>query len=178
MATMNHWKEVTSQILDRIASAGLLEATTRLHLGVVGQQDAATFATPKIVVMPLSQQLKDYEFPTLRMLWQHCQITDCFLYYLHTKGVSYGPNPKSDRWRNSMLNLIVDRWSESVQALAQKDACGGIYRHRRRYFAGNFWWSKSAYIRTLAEPRFVRSRLDAERWLLDRSTPESVQILR
>ena len=177
VATMNHWRDIASQILDRISKAGLLEATIHLHIGVVGHGDGSILAAPRILISQERHELREFEFPTLRMLWRHCLETDCLVYYLHTKGVSHRPNPKSDRWRAYMLSLVVDRWRGCVKALAENDACGGIYRHRRRYFAGNFWWASSAHIRTLKEPKYVRSRGEAESWLLNTPNPVRLKIL-
>jgi len=76
-----------------------------------------------------------------------------YVYYCHTKGVSYDQNFKSDIWRRVMAEAILERsWKECVDKLDEGNNTCGIMNHRDRYYSGNFWWAKASYIKTLKKP--------------------------
>ena len=76
-----------------------------------------------------------------------------------------------------MEYFIFYKHNVAVNVLKQYDAYGCKYDdpivppYHYRYYAGNFWWSKSSYIRTLPEftEKEKKNRYWAENWLLLRA---------
>lgn len=87
--------------------------------------------------------------------------------YAHTKG-AHDCTPTNVAWRRSMTRQLVGQWQRCTELLANHDAVGchwiTQYPQNPAFFAGNFWWSKASYLRTLPEPDMT-SRYQAELWL-------------
>jgi hypothetical protein len=85
--------------------------------------------------------------------------------YTHAKG-SWRNIALEDQWRRSMLWHLVYRWHHCLDLLRTHDIAGCHWQGR--YFAGNFWWAKAGYLKTLPPVLpAVREedRLAAESWL-------------
>jgi hypothetical protein len=101
---------------------------------------------------------------------------DYAVLYAHAKG-SYRDSDANSAWRRSMTARVVGQWEQCVEHLEKGfDAVGchwvkaEDYREGEEFtgqppfFAGNFWWARSSYLRTLPPPK-SESRWDAELWL-------------
>ena len=168
-------------------------------LGISGE--AVFQGDPKIKVIYRSEHTEEGELPTLGALWNKTKNDDFNVLYMHTKGVSrqprlmFAPNIKQlyrlvrgyfiynniIAWRNYMEHFNVFCWKDCCELLKLFDAVGVewlnagtlfdgkpvLYGH----FSGNFWWSKSEYIRTLQNVSDVDIgecddvRMKAEYWL-------------
>ena len=69
--------------------------------------------------------------------------------YLHSKGVSKPDNPYIKDWTDYMLYFNVHLYEIAVPNLSYSDACGVNYQGN--HYSGNYWWSKSSYIRKLSK---------------------------
>ena len=184
VATMNNWKDIVNELLDFARKSGLLCETELLTLVILGR-NSRKLAVPfslrlpnredlRLIRYPVNSKiisggnnLRRYEGPTIKELWKKCNDTDeeFYVYYVHTKGASYGSNFKSDKWRRAMASVILGAgWRECVDMLKSgKETCG-IMR-RKNHYAGNFWWARASYIRTLERPKTTRNRFYYENWL-------------
>jgi len=173
-AIMNgeRFDSVFKEIIETIIGSKLLESTELLYIGFVGD-DIAKFSKIKselnhyknILCVHKSTDLTQYEYPTLQELYDRCHAPeDCYVYYCHTKGVSYKSNQKSDIWRKWMLDYTIKDWKRCIKGLEKYNACG-FTRHRSAFFSGNYWWAKSIYIKTLPYIQSSIDRLEAERWI-------------
>jgi hypothetical protein len=164
---MNHqlgrWQSICREIQQHVVAANLDSASVEITQGILGQHRCEPLFA-NAVVRHHGEDLSRYEFPTLALVHQCCQEHECYVYYLHTKGVSHPINPKSERWRAELLT-IVDDWQMWVASLSENDSAGP--RWNDRYFAGNFWWARSEYIAKLPklEQLDTRNRRLAERWI-------------
>jgi len=136
-ARLGAWESVDREIMAALTASGLLEHADRF---VRNETDGTLF-----------------EFPTIDMLREHAAANDCVMLYLHTKGVSRS-GPTIDDWRACMLYWMVERWRECVDKIGKGYDTVGYTRCDRPlpHFQGNFWWAKSAYIRTLDDPRKIK----------------------
>ncbi len=167
----NRWESITNELMGHLKESQLLGNTklfTKVYLG----PEAIEFTNrirKNIKTVSAGANLRLYEGPTLRELWEKCNETDkeFYVYYFHTKGVSYPPNPKSERWRHLMASAIILDWRKCVAALDSGEVTYGMLRkHTRPRYSGNFWWAKASYIRTLEKPKKrPRSRGYFENWL-------------
>ena len=156
----NKWQSIRDEILSAINEAGL--------------------PAPEIVNIA-GADLKRFEFPTLKRLWDYCRDNpgDQVL-YLHTKGVSK-PAALYQEWRRWMLWGCVTRYKECLELLKTHDAIGCDWINgppvndlrqtmdwgNTGFFPGNFWWANASYIATLPDPATLdqSDRYRAEAWI-------------
>jgi hypothetical protein len=120
---------------------------------------------------PVAQADEGFEQVTLTVLreWVHAHAGEAAVLYAHTKGAS-STSANQDTWRASMTRHAVTGWRGCVALLGTYDAVGchwtlpGHYCDTAPCFAGNFWWARASYLRTLPEVGMA-DRGDAERWL-------------
>jgi hypothetical protein len=93
-----------------------------------------------------------YEGQTLRFVHQACQERDMDVVYIHSKGgISNTAHVAS--WRQILNHFTIAEWPTCLKQLATHDVVGIKDRIcTDKSVTGNFWWSKSEYIRTLPEP--------------------------
>ncbi len=183
----DHWREIVAELVGMIDGSGLYDAASSLRCVVVGKGETRYLASrglPKWETVEYGGWLDEYEYPTLRALWEHaCKDPSGYYLYMHTKGASAGPEGKAgaysgkrfrDRWRKIMAYYLVTRWRERVEELAGHDAVGcfpigGPLPH----YSGNFWWARGEHLARLPEPAPMpwgqpggeHPRLWAELWL-------------
>jgi hypothetical protein len=147
-----------------LENSGILNNAT-LHICVAG--DHFDKDVSKYQYHHLTSNVKEFEYPTLRTIWQHAQNNKGAVLYIHTKGASRVGHAV-DCWRQMMLHFNVKKWQHAIHYLHNHDAagCNRQTMSNRTFFSGNFWWAKCDYIRTLPDPeRFKASRLQAEFWI-------------
>jgi hypothetical protein len=96
--------------------------------------------------------------------------------YHHTKGVSWDKR-SNIKWRQAMQWYCIENWEKCIEYLKDADACGAFLRIDKRWnphFAGNFFWAKSEYLKTL--PRIVDKslRVNAELWINSKNNMTAV----
>jgi hypothetical protein len=150
-------------------------------LGPCGE--GAFFKYPqKVSVKYTSESLEEYEFPTLKLLYDKCLKEDCIVWYIHTKGVfnrrrRHPKFGKRDKWRDILEFYTISCWRSCLKALLVNNysTCGPYLdfdrlsnRGKFYYYGGNFWWAKSSHIRNLDNPLNcdISNRWMAEGWLL------------
>lgn len=133
-------------------------------------------------------QHNEFEFPALEYIRERALTEEFYVYYFHTKGVSYTTNnlqgyptkklqklKKCSRaWRKMMEYFVFYKHNVAINVLKEYDSYGCVYisplthPHHYKYYAGNFWWSKSSYIRTLPQISYndKKNRYWAENYLL------------
>lgn len=156
-----------------LKDSGLAEAAFELHIvhdggGMDGQIIKA--------VMPAKADLRIIpghgEAGTLNWL------RDCWLpgkigwdvCYHHIKGASH-PGDRYGHWRHCMERAVIWNWRACVERL--RHGCDTVGAHwytpyDQRYWAGNFWWAKADYLKTLPPipPNTVNGKsYEAEVWI-------------
>ena len=161
IAQMGDWKEVVSEQTERLKGSGLYDAASKICIGTVGRQKTIEDLPPKFEIVIHNRILGYGEIHTLEALRQHALKEEFTVLYLHTKGVSWQEQGYSHEamtaWRKYLEHFCIDRWRECSSRLDRHDAVGCEYKEGREtqrepwpcHFSGNFWWSKSAYLRTL-----------------------------
>lgn len=96
---------------------------------------------------------EDNEIKTLNKLRQFSiDNEDYKILYIHTKGVC-NKNDNIDSWRQYMSFYNITNYKTMIDKLQFFDVCGIDYReYPQKHYSGNFWWSKSEYIKTLDLP--------------------------
>lgn len=169
-----HHERINREIIGRVIDSGLLEyAHLKLfcHYNrdnfewlrvLLGSFDNVEFFYPD--VMP-----SDYETQTINQMFRDCCgfEDERLILYFHSKGITKPDSIPARDWRRFLLHFNVDRWEDNVALLEHGfDTVGvNLLEEPFLHYSGNFWWSKSGYIKTLRElPRFM-NRHYAENWI-------------
>lgn len=131
-----------------------------------------------------------YEQVTLTALRDYaCScIAEEAILYAHTKG-AWHSNPLNECWRRSMTRHVVGQWQRCARLVTSGsyDTAGchwltpEAYSGRADYavtvpvYAGNFWWARAGYLRTLP-PLQHDHRHRAEEWI-GLGSPEAFDLL-
>lgn len=164
-----NWRSLVKEQLELIKSSGLYDASSFINIGINGDEDFSLVDDKFKIVRNISPELE--EAPTLESLLKFCQHNDGWnVLYFHTKGITR-PTPETTDWRKVMEYFCIERWSDCLQLLNIHDTVGclfmdycvfGFFPH----YSGNFWWSKSDYIKTLNH-EYLRNgvRQNREFWI-------------
>lgn len=182
------WQTMVTEQMDRLRRTGLLAHTKTLFVSCItgSGSDADELRTilgsGPIEIISLRSDSTAFEFPALDFMYEKSQKEDFLFYYFHTKGISYqcagdadrlfrGFNRKITAWRHMMEYFLMDQWRAAVNTLAGGYDTYGCYLFppfKRIMYAGNFWWTRSDYFRTLPPLTATTkdNRFMAEEWLL------------
>lgn len=192
---VNRWTDLVKEQLGACLDSGLLHITAKLFISCVYSSETdidelketiRQYCSDFEIVVSLPVKDNEFEFPALEYLYNLAHKEDFYVYYFHTKGVSYTsvsgyPSSKfeklkecSDAWRKMMEYFIFYKHNVAINVLKQYDTYGCKYDDpvvppfHYKYYAGNFWWSKSSYIKTLPpfSDKEKKNRYWAENWLL------------
>lgn len=181
VAIMGNWREIVTE-----QTALFRQARLRPMIGRVGKSIGGELTRIGKLVYA-SPRLKYYELPTLRKLWEYCQLNPkSIVIYCHTKGANHSV-PEARAWRKLMEWYVVTKWRENLPLLEDHDAVGVNWRDwhilwnrlftNSNFFDGNFWMATADWINKLPAPfcpdrprnAQCRRRGWAERWLGSRS---------
>jgi hypothetical protein len=161
IGALGDWQRIVAEQYSRLKDSGLHAASEKLVVGFIGgagresELTALTGQDPKLDVFT-TEDLADYEFPTLTRVWREAQISaEPFLcYYMHTKGASVvdpDVNEAVNAWRRYMEYFNIERWPDCAAILKNYDTCGVELQSEDSHYSGNFWWATSDYLRRLPD---------------------------
>jgi len=178
IAQMHHWRDVVEEQLQVLKAA---EFSGNLYMGIVGEghdrwpQERATELGLKCEIVARSQNILDYEAPTLRALEMAARAGyEGPIGYIHTKGVSMPTDATKMFWRWIMNLAVLVEWKDRVAELATHDVAGFCWEDcdPHAHFCGNFWWARADWIRGLSgfdwyfsKPWCGNMRLACEQWI-------------
>lgn len=120
--------------------------------GKVSEYIALRYPFVNIVDVRDVGQPNIFEGQTLKKLWDRCRVADIDVLYLHNKGVT-SASASVANWRDVLNHYHITEWVRCVKALEQFDVVGvKDLVSMNMTTSGNFFWSKSEYIRQLPEP--------------------------
>lgn len=185
---VNHYLEVVDEIFNKLTSSGLYEQCSKVYVGCLGSSEELkklqTYLSkyPKVEIAAYSNNEKEYEFFTLRVLKKHCDESKekFFALYCMTKGVSYGKEHElyegGKFWLDYMIDWNITKWRKNYKALNMKfrgyDISGVKVIPAREspsnrvHFSGNWWMANSDYIKSLRKIETLNKndRWEAEMW--------------
>ena len=158
--TEENWKSIFGEIIDYIDKSEIKNDKNFDELKIFNKD------TPEL-----------FEWITLENLWLDSTQSEeeYYILYLHNKGVTHTNSliKHAKYWRQYMLYFCVSKWQNCIKELESFNAIGVDLSHENNniWFAGNFWWTKSSYIKQLENPKnFINDRMYAEMWLGSKST--------
>ena len=147
---INNWEEIVGGIFNRIKDSALYDELREIRCCVLGKRECLQneiFTDEKIRIVYHSEDVSLYEVVTLNKLLEDSKKEDFYVLYVHSKGVSKPENRNVRDWVNYMLYFNVYLYDLAIQNLKYNDCCG--VNALGNHYSGNFWWSKSTYIRKL-----------------------------
>lgn len=169
---INDWEEVFGHIQGKIKDSGLYNEITEIRCGILAQYknvvDKKCFSDPKIKIMFVDNDNRQYERPTLRRMHEDSQKEEFYAFYCHTKGITR-KHPIVKRhvrdWVNFMLYFALYKYKEVFEHLETYDCVGVNYQNvPKNHYSGNFWWTKSSHLQKL-NPDIGPTYLDPEMWI-------------
>jgi hypothetical protein len=165
------WWHAAAQHLQALVESGLLDELDEMYLGIVGRPDCRREIRHKLPGVVIAEADVGWEQVTLRKLHAYSKQHDAYIFYAHTKGSS-SQSALAEGWRVSMTHDTVTRYRDCLAALAGADAAGPfwwqsndpMHAEHDYFFAGNYWWARSEYLRTLPALKNVH-RFQAEGWV-------------
>lgn len=187
IAELGEWENIVKEQLDQIHASGLYGRCQEIRVSFLGEKhNIIKYIRGKVKLIYHSPNIKEYEHPTINSLLMFAQgcCQEHYILYIHTKGNSRKNNIHVHNWRRMMMYYLVDNYQKCLPYLETYDTIGCNLRPARGYYckiknethnyhySGNFWWSKTSYIKTL--PYLDKTcnhktyRWLAESWLLYR----------
>lgn len=185
------WSEPVTEHFKALGEAGLDDMS--LVIGMVGPEDARFRARERITGLCREWKLPEpscwaeadhgWEQVTLKLIYDEARYStgDYNVLYMHTKGAA-NPSDGSSRWRQSMTRELVGGWRRCTRLLWEHDVVGchwvkaPQWPEQVPFFAGNFWWSKASYLRTL-DPPLTETRWQPEVWVSGDGSPRVFDLL-
>jgi hypothetical protein len=158
-AILDYCKERLFQYLDIINKSNI--NVTRIFICFVGSAHKIPIDLNLLKNYPhnielchLSNNLQDYELPTLCKLYDFCiNIPNSNVLYIHTKNVGKQINVCIEDQINYMLYFNITKWEKCINILEKYNTCGvDLRKEPVLHYSGNFWWAKAAYISSLPHP--------------------------
>ena len=158
--TINHTKHL-EHLMEKIKNFDVFE---KIFINNIGKPIQNNFE--KVELTNYSDDKLLFEIPTINKIKQFSeQNPDCNILYIHTKGVSFPDDYQEEKdWVDMMLYFLLD--FSCIKLLETYDTLGCNYDSSpKTHYAGNFWWAKSSYLKTLNLIEGFNKN-DAEMWLL------------
>jgi len=131
-----------------------MDSLENVYVGIIGSEEnrqavishLESYGNPKIIVAVQAET--GYEGTTLNKLWEFAKNDDGYIFYAHTKGSS----------RGGIVNQLWEKFPEYFEMYREH------HPNKYPFFAGNFWWTKSAHVKSLQAPK-TDDKYSAEGWL-------------
>ena len=152
----NTWQDIFKQLIADVKESGLYFKVNEIRCNVLttNNQDIYWLSEydAKIKIIGASNNLNLFETPTLNLLYEHSKAEDFNVLYIHTKGIRHTNNPCITDWVKYLTYFNIYRHDICMEELSNYDAVGvNLHDEPRLHFSGNFWWSKSQYIRKVGQ---------------------------
>jgi len=141
-----------------ILNKGLLQQTSKLIIFITQYNNCIDldtllkkYNTDKFILVKSQENL--YEKFAINNYKTYIDDKDYYIYYFHTKGLKNKNNPLFEVFssRRKILNFYtLEKFNVNIKLLNEYDAVGcSLALYPKKHFSGNFWWSKSSYVKLL-----------------------------
>jgi hypothetical protein len=173
---INNWKEIFNKLYSNIKNSGLHNIIKSIKCSILSKDnDDILFFNDlndsKIEILGISNNLDLYETPTINLLHDHSLNEDFYVLYIHTKGVKHNnQNINVTDWVNYLTYFNIQKYETCIKSLLDYDTVGVNLQggNDPTHYSGNFWWSKSSYIKKLEKCRYTQYT-SPEFWLTEKN---------
>lgn len=183
---INHWRDLLTEHIHNMNTSGLYEDMEAMYIGCIGEDSEVEELKkiiapyPKIQIAAHSYDHKQFEFLTLRLIESHCATLrePAYIYYSHSKGVSYAPTHEAyvggKSWHDYMEFFCCKKYKDAIKILDFGWDAYGVKIVKRRdspshrtHYSGNVWIANSEYVKTLPKIQSLNlnDRFNAEMWV-------------
>jgi len=170
-----------------------------IYLCIVGLNEKIEISYPKVEIYYTDPDNYLYELRTINEIHNYSiNNDDAYILYIHTKGVRNAGNSEVVKsWRNMMEYFLIEKGLICIEGLNYFDVIGNniinqqcndfndvcVNKNHCYHFSGNFWWSKSSYIKKLHKLDLINLdkkhsyRYKAENWILSFENNFNIGIL-
>lgn len=174
------YSNIINDQIDLLIKTKLYEKVDKIFYSIVGNLNIDL--PSKFERVYENQNYTVAELPMMDVILDYANKDTFKCLYFHTKG-SGGNYIDSEievrrKWRKYMEYFNIELWEKNIKLLDNYDAIGTSFRAKtnkyENHYSGNFWWSKSEYIKTLNSVYNIigYNRLSAEMWIL--SNPNAI----
>lgn len=185
---LNNYKEIVIDQYNSICESGLIYDIRNIYISYTGtNKQNINFLLDKnnkFKLINYTDKYKEYERPCLHKLLEWSQNNESNILYIHAKGVSHPDNKNVWFWRKMLEENTIIKYKQCINYLNEYDVIGInlinigtndklVNENHKMHFSGNFWWSKTSYIKTLPKIREDYDDLSiqnrywlCERWIL------------
>jgi len=187
-----NWVDIVSEQINTLINSKILEKS-KLNIGIVYgnriNKDAEYNKLLEILSI-IEHNILFFESngccgesPTLYQMKLFCDSNedDVPILYFHTKGITQHNTIREKpvrEWRKMMEYFLIENWENCINKLNEGfDCCGINYQDHAaningtlkliKIFNGNFFWSKSSYIKKLENNILFEHRYSAENFILN-----------
>lgn len=173
---INNWKDIFNKILYDIKNSELYIKIKKIKCNILTQNkdDLLFFNDNKIEIIGIHNNINLYEQSTINLLYEHSLIEDFNVLYLHTKGVKHNnTNISVTDWVKYLSYFNIYKHDICINELINYDVIGVNLKPEDSlsgnpiHFSGNFWWSKSMYIRKLNKCLYINYN-SPEFWITEK----------
>lgn len=172
---LSNYKKIVSSQFNAIKKSGLLDVIDKIYVTYLGDNKSdinfLLRKSKKIILDNYDSYIFHYERVCLHSMHDFSQQNNANILYIHAKGVStrFADNLKIQynikKWREMMEYFLIHNHKDCIELLTNNDALGSCLVNCRSndlvidgedhayHFSGNFWWSKTDYIKTLPRIR-------------------------
>lgn len=169
---INNWHSVVTKLYEEIKTSGLYDKVDGIYCGILsnpGYIEHPLFGDPKTRLLYSNNKLELFERLTLNHLFEFSNTGDFYILYIHSKGIQHnGQNPCVEDWVDYLTYFNINQHEECISRLKNCDVVGVNLQKEEfddiYHFSGNFWWSKTTYIRNL-NPKIGQEYVDPEFWI-------------
>jgi len=174
---INNWKNIFSKLYLNIKDSGLYNIIKGIKCNILSKNnlDLLFFKDlndSKIEILGINNKMNLYETPTLNLLYEHALKEDFYVLYIHTKGVKHNDlNINVTDWINYLIYFNIKKYDICIKSLLEYDTVGvNLHLGNKKtpsHYSGNFWWSKSEYIKKL-EKCIYKKYTSTEVWITEK----------
>lgn len=172
ICTIKNWTSIVTEQLEALKISGLLDKTTNMFVGYNGPDSKSLLEQyflnePKVTLLDSDVSLQN-ECSTINLMTQFAKTLDIEsnLLYIHTKGVTE-KNDIQHAWRRYMMKFVVTLHHTCTELLEEFYTVGSILIEKpKAHYSGNFFWTRSSYMKKLPLIVDIKNRYNAENHIL------------
>lgn len=197
MCNLNDGFSIFEKQLKKIKKCKIYECIKKIYVCWLGEYEERNITNNKIEIINLGKNIKYYEFLTINKIKEIIDkdSKDYKILYLHNKGTRKAGNEDVIKsWRNMMEYFLIEQALYCYINLNHFDTIGcnvinqgennysNVNNKHNLHYSGNFWWSRSSYIKTLNllkvdNENMEEKRFQCENWILSKIENRNIGII-
>ena len=199
VCNLNDGIDIFEKQLKKIEESSIYDEIKKIYIFFLGEYNDEIKENNKIEIIHLEKDVTFYEFLSINKLKEIVDNDDnnYKILYLHNKGVNKSGNSKVvQSWREMMEYFLIEKGLYCYKNLNYFDTIGcniinkcdneisKINNNHAYHYSGNFWWSKSSYIKNLKKLEISydsndrkNSRFQCENWILSNLDNKNIGII-